>query len=236
MPSPIKVLHRRDGMGYCLGKKWSFCVPEDQVVLMDIENNAYVMLPPSLGASFERLRKQEPLDCGDVSYLEALVRAGIIEQQEAEGSITHCSLPVAPERGFDEQDLASWSVRDMALAILALGKTRHALHQCSFAEILAEIRDAKCRADATVAGSEDRRAREIASAFYRMNAYVTRYDQCLLRSLAMIRCLLANRVPADLMFGVATRPFRAHCWVQHRDLVLNDTLEGIRNYTPILVI
>ncbi|WDF74228.1 lasso peptide biosynthesis B2 protein [Novosphingobium sp. KACC 22771] len=222
-------------MGYSLGETWSFCIPEEQVVLMDIERNAYVALPPSLAPSFERLRRHEALDGDDIRCVDALIRTGILVQNAPDGAVTPCSLPMEPVRGFDAQDLLGWSLRDCLQATFALGKARNALLHHNLAGILAEIRDQQTGANCVSAVHTDLRARAVASAFYRMNAFVTRYDQCLLRSLAMIRCLLASRVQANLIFGVATRPFRAHCWVQQGDLVLNDTLEGIRNYTPILV-
>lgn len=223
-------------MGYRLGKNWSFCVPEEQVVLMDVASNTYVMLPPSLAASFERLCSPEPLDDRDAQPLEKLIRTGIIAQQKTDGVLVPCSLPVEPVRGFEEQDRLGWSTHDMLRAILALGRTRHLLHHHDFAGTLARIRERKHGSGVVMAAGEDHRALQIASTFDRLNALVTRHDQCLLRSLAMIDCLLANGVRANLVFAVATRPFRAHCWVQHGDLVLNDTLEGIGNYTPILVI
>ncbi len=40
----------------------------------------------------------------------------------------------------------------------------------------------------------------------------------------------------DLIFGVSMRPFRSHCWVQVGDIVINDRLDNIRNFTPILVL
>lgn len=223
-------------MGYSLGEQWSFCVPEDQVILMDIERNAYVMLPPSLALAFERLRRRDPLDGQDVRSLEVLVQSGIIAQQQTDSAVNHCALPIQPKRGFEEQDLLGWSLRDFLHATRALGRVRHALRHHNLAGILAQIREQQPGSRSASVANADLCAREIASAFYRMNALVTRHDQCLLRSLAMIRCLQAGKVEANLIFGVATRPFRAHCWVQHRDLVLNDTLEGIRNYTPILVV
>ncbi|NOW48417.1 hypothetical protein FHW96_004605 [Novosphingobium sp. SG751A] len=211
-------------------------MPEEQVILMDIASNAYVMLPPSLAASFDRLCRQEPLDDRDTQGMAMLLQAGIFVQQEEQGAILPCSLPVEPTCGFDERDLPGWSARDLLQAILALGRARYALRQHDLAGILVRIRDQKESFSGAARPSTDRRARAIAAAFYRLNALVTRYDQCLLRSLAMMHCLLANRVPANLVFGVATRPFRAHCWLQHGGLVLNDTLEGIGNYTPILVV
>ena len=39
-----------------------------------------------------------------------------------------------------------------------------------------------------------------------------------------------------LVFAVMTRPFAAHCWVQLDETVLNDRLDHVRKFTPILVV
>jgi hypothetical protein len=31
------------------------------------------------------------------------------------------------------------------------------------------------------------------------------------------------------------RPFHAHCWVQHEDAVVGDTVEHVSQFTPIMV-
>jgi hypothetical protein len=35
---------------------------------------------------------------------------------------------------------------------------------------------------------------------------------------------------------VKLEPFGAHCWIQDDDTVLNDTVEVVRQYTPVLVV
>ena len=41
---------------------------------------------------------------------------------------------------------------------------------------------------------------------------------------------------ARWVFGVRTWPFRAHCWLQRGEVVLDDDLETLVPLTPILVI
>lgn len=62
------------------------------------------------------------------------------------------------------------------------------------------------------------------------------HDQCLVRALALARHATAAGYGIDLVFGVKLRPFEAHCWVEHQGLVLDDHLDHVRRYTPILVI
>lgn len=57
---------------------------------------------------------------------------------------------------------------------------------------------------------------------------------CLYDSLTLVEFLRYNGVFATLAIGVLTNPFEAHAWVQMHDVVLNDTVEHVREYTPIL--
>jgi hypothetical protein len=38
------------------------------------------------------------------------------------------------------------------------------------------------------------------------------------------------------VFGVREAPFTAHCWVQDGAVVLNDHLENVDLYTPIMTV
>jgi hypothetical protein len=58
---------------------------------------------------------------------------------------------------------------------------------------------------------------------------------CLFDSLGLLHFLAQFRHFPRWIFGVKLEPFAAHCWVQSGDTVLNDTVEVVRQYTPILV-
>jgi hypothetical protein len=59
---------------------------------------------------------------------------------------------------------------------------------------------------------------------------------CLFDSLALFDILIRHRVRVDWIYGVQAEPFEAHCWLQTGDLVVNDTLERIAPFTPIMVV
>lgn len=72
--------------------------------------------------------------------------------------------------------------------------------------------------------------------FDAVDALLPRADRCLARSLAYLRlCHLRGWCPT-LVIGVQLRPFAAHCWIQDADVVLNDDLENVASFTPILTI
>jgi hypothetical protein len=60
------------------------------------------------------------------------------------------------------------------------------------------------------------------------------YNRCLFTSLALSEFLAHSRLFPQVIFGVLATPFEAHCWLQYRGVVLNDTLEHVRAYVPIM--
>jgi hypothetical protein len=59
---------------------------------------------------------------------------------------------------------------------------------------------------------------------------------CLFDSLVASEFFLRHRIPTTLYLGVQSKPFGAHAWVQWHDVVVNDTVENVRRYTPIMSI
>jgi Transglutaminase-like superfamily len=64
----------------------------------------------------------------------------------------------------------------------------------------------------------------------------TAKDRCLFDSLALIEFLAAFRWFPTWIIGVTTRPFKAHSWIQNEGLILNDRLETVELYSPILAV
>jgi hypothetical protein len=59
---------------------------------------------------------------------------------------------------------------------------------------------------------------------------------CLYDSLALVEFLAHYRLFPQWVFGVMAEPFAAHCWVQQDDRVLNDSVDYVRGFTPIMVV
>jgi hypothetical protein len=82
---------------------------------------------------------------------------------------------------------------------------------------------------------ECRRAIEAAGRLERLRPLVPRSGRCLPYSLLLLHFLKLRGVEADWVFGVRTHPFEAHCWVDVGGVVLNDSLEHVRWFTPIAI-
>jgi hypothetical protein len=61
-------------------------------------------------------------------------------------------------------------------------------------------------------------------------------NQCLRNSLTLLEFLARYGLYPTWAFGVRMNPWGAHSWVQEGPIVLNDTIESVRGYTPILTI
>lgn len=58
-------------------------------------------------------------------------------------------------------------------------------------------------------------------------------DECLFRSLFLVRFLALSGIPSELVIGVRTSPFLAHCWAEANGEVLNEHLETTLRFTKI---
>jgi hypothetical protein len=89
------------------------------------------------------------------------------------------------------------------------------------------------RAHAAV--SQDEIVRQTAL-FARWLPWVPNQGACLYRASFLRRFLAESGLTADWVFGVTTWPFSAHCWLQAGDLLLDDDLDRVATYTPLMVV
>jgi len=61
-------------------------------------------------------------------------------------------------------------------------------------------------------------------------------DACLFDALSLSEFLAGYGFFPRWVFGVQSRPFGAHCWLQLNGVVLNDSVDHVKRYTPIMVV
>jgi Transglutaminase-like superfamily len=109
-----------------------------------------------------------------------------------------------------------------------------------------QLRNHPFRSVVTVVGGRKRakrngpldieRARSLVAVFDSLRLFYPRSYQCLFDSLALIHFLARFALYPDWVFGVTAEPFEAHCWVQSGNVVLNDTVERVSAFTPIMYV
>lgn len=120
-------------------------------------------------------------------------------------------------------------VRDGLVALWDLARTYRGR---SFAQVLAAARAGPSRR--LVDRPSD--LHELLDGFQRWAPYAPVTYKCLLRSFLLLRFLHRHGQDAAWVFGVTTWPFEAHCWLQVEDMVLDDELDRVVRYTPIMVL
>ncbi len=226
--------------GFSLNNTVHFCRADGTFIFLDCRTNRYACLKPEQASQF-----QEILDAGGSagslssrtrSFAGYLVRSGILVErpgaacslQETPGPRTRASLldeRQTSDRGaliaipaMARSVLSAWRLTrqsDMTLAMEAVRNWRSRTHRHSSAY--------------------GRDARQITLAFHDLTPFFfTAHDACLFRSLALMRFLTLHGCSADWVFGVCYCPFLAHCWVERDGEILNDYLENVSAYRPIL--
>lgn len=209
----------------------SYCDVGGRLVFLDTVADRYFCLDPVAGAGFRRIAEgAEDLDADShrLDPLGLLTRSPIGTRPQA------CAAPPRPTRSLLDSPPTAAGFRATlgALASLQTARLRFRLQPLSAA--LAAFARAKRGAPARANGP-DNLARETAG-FRKAELFATTADACLSHSYAIGRHLIARRVDAALVLGVRLGPFAAHCWVQHGDCLVNDRLDMVSTFTPILAL
>ena len=122
-------------------------------------------------------------------------------------------------------------IRDVVEAWFHVVRARRAIRSRPLRQIVAEV-------NARHADLEDdpSRTEALAAAFLRARALVPVRPSCLQDTLALDGWLAARSATASLVFGVKLDPFAAHCWMQADRVVLNDAVDTIAEFAPVLVV
>jgi len=204
---------------------------EDDLVLLHVTADAYHCVPGAAG-EIRLLDDGWGLDIADAAVRADLAAAALIEpacrrdQLPARKRVTPPGRSALrslhePPRATDIVDILA------ALADLAHGYWRRPFHRIVEQVRVRERRGDRLASDEIVA---------LADRFHRWIPYTPVSGKCLLRSYMLRGFLRRHGQQVDWVFGVRTWPFQAHCWLQAGDLVLDDEVERVSAYAPILVL
>ncbi len=204
----------------------AFCVIDNRAVFLDIDGDRYFCLPSKLNQAFLDGLSQ-PNGLKDEAR-ERLAQVGVLT-----GPFTE-SFPSQPRVCSPAQDLKPGNPRRFLLsAAVAQSRMRFRLRRWSFSRIIqAERRRQKTHRS----GGEPLEACQLYGSFRTLTPWFGEEDQCLARALAFRMIAMKHGHDASLVIGVKLDPFAAHCWIQDGPRLLNDRLERVRLFTPILAL
>ncbi|MFJ2995504.1 lasso peptide biosynthesis B2 protein [Pandoraea sp. NPDC087047] len=224
------------------------CVRDRQVVLLDLKQNRYFLLDATKVGAFTHLIHGWPADwtspdspeIGRLSHLiSTLLQRGMLTTVLREGWDAVQPVQLAsPAIGLiDEQENLRPRIRasDLFAFLVAAGYAKFALHFLPFERIISRVRLRRMASASDGNPPSVERLRELVEIFLLLRIFLfSSRNACLFNSLTLLEFLARYRVLPDWVFGVQVTPFAAHCWLQWENLILNDSLETVCGYTPIM--
>jgi hypothetical protein len=223
-------------MGFVLERDISFCQSGGRVIFLDLQRDRYFCLGREAEGAFKRLAAGEALTASEAAALTAAGRQGWLSRVEGSPCVpVACARPPDVRETALEERGSRPDLRCLPPILFDLVAARRDLRRRKLKDIVRHLEGRKA-ATKLVAARSTERVQRIAATFQWSGLLSTLHDQCLPRSLAMMRHLVRHGHRPMLVFAVMTRPFAAHCWVQLGETVLNDQLDHVRKFTPILVV
>ena len=236
---------------YALADHVFVCLNGEHLVLLDLKEDRYWALEAAQTAGLGVLVDGWPVGAPagaqstdspspeTTAAIEVLLGRGLLVQSIPPGKAATPVTATLPMRDLIyETDvssgprLGSWFTFLTASAFAKL-----ALRTWPFERVIRRARQRKELLGPKASPLDAERARKLVEAFARYRVFLfSSKDECLYDSSALLEFLARYGIYPDWVFGVQTRPFAAHCWVQHGDIVFNDTVEHVRGYTPIMVV
>ncbi len=202
----------------------------DDLVLLDVRRDSYFCLPQAgqgldLAVGDRRLGRMDPDLAGD------LAAAGLVE---AGGPVSRQMAWAPPTVDLLSHSLPKPSVSEIASLAASLATMALNYRRRSFAELLAKAQERHMRVGSEAADPEI--GMRAALAFRTLLPWSPVQGACLFQAFLLLDYLGRRGQIADWVFGVRTWPFSAHCWLQSGVAVLNDTVDRVRAYQPILIV
>ena len=208
-----------------------------QMVLLDLRQSRYHAVPPPVRDVLRQVMCGQVLGPSPSRIGALLVDHGLLNQRAGHA---RCDRQAPPLRDDEGSALAiaegrcslGWFARLLVLQIASAW----ALRVQSLETLVARLACMRANIAGHGAGDAEAARDAIVRAFRATHRVIPPRNRCFMKSIALFKALTAAGVGVDLVVGVRAAPFFAHCWVQHQGHLLDDTVERVRLFTPILTI
>jgi hypothetical protein len=208
----------------------SYGLVRGRPVFLDLRRDRYVALEPAAEAAFSKLLAH-PGGSHDPEERARLLATGLFAPADKASPLA--PVQIAPvEREPPETDAPGRTLPGDILSLWwRLVRARHMLATRPLERVLAEARrtNTKRMTAAPDLGPLAARCRAARS-------FIPLHPRCLPDTLAAAGWLATRGLGVTIVLGVALDPFSAHCWLQSGDTVLNDRLDIVTGFTPVLAL
>jgi len=212
------------------------CSVGERVIILDITENRYFALPSEGVEDFRRLvfRNGEDFPGSDAAVSPLIQKGYLVQNFDPETAFPTINISPA----MIDHESSSLSQLHLPTFLLALAWEliiSWRLRRCALSTVIEK--SSQIRRDKIVS-RETRflRIQRAVTAFAHTGLIFGRTDRCLPRSLAMYSLCRSLGVSIYFVIGVRSDPFAAHAWTQDDHRILNDSVEQVGHYSPILVL
>lgn len=205
---------------------------DGDLVLLDARRNAYFCVPRASAVALKPILSGNHRSRPDAEMLDELEAAGLF------GLIDGRGAPAAPARRavtdlgqFAGARARATPMRCWRLSV-AVASAQFALRARAPEHWLGAV----ARRNAALTKADTPLVHALARFAVDSQPIFPRTARCLPSSMSMINFLHSYGYAVRWVFGVRTYPFEAHCWVEAGGVVLNDSVEHIRSFTPIVAV
>jgi len=211
-------------IGYQLKSHVRACIDGDSVVFLDLRRDRYWSAALDAAPRISGLTHKAGVSNVKTARLIAL---DLIEANEG-AAATFDARPRAPEVKIDFSRNVRTSLSEQAWFWLACASASHALRTRRLDLTLASLDARKRRLRAARVAAHD-----AVGAFEALRPWYPHKRVCLFDALALAHFLVSQGVSPDLVFGVRTAPFAAHCWIEIDGALAGDASDHCASFTPI---
>ena len=224
---------------FYLSKHTFFCFADEHYVFLDLHNDEYMCLGREQTRVFKTLLDGNRPTGESADIVQTLLDRKLLVADESEGKRPVPLTAHAPEtnlvtdtdkprpaigpvhvyRFFAASATASWNLRWRSIE-----------------QTVQQVERRKRRRRDALTPVDNATITELFRIFQALRPFYPRPYLCLFDSLALLHFLARFDVYPEWVYGVKLEPWGAHCWVQSGDLVVNDIVDNVNGYTPIMSI
>ena len=210
------------------------CLVGGRSIFLDLERDRYFALAKPLDDAFQHILSDPAGVSADEGAVSQLREAGILVATGALSTRLLTDTWKQPRISLYDAILPGSSSWWPVLETTAHHLIVIAMLRCKPIKSLLQERAARKRRLLQPARGPEVLLGTIISRLWASEKIMSPHGRCLSNSIMVFDELLRCGYTAELYFGVSNTPFSAHCWVQIDDMLINDTLENVALYTPLL--
>lgn len=212
-----------------------FCLTDRCAIFLDLAANRYFGLTGTADLALRRIIAGDMLDPDLENALRPLLAKGLLANVDEARPLSPVTNP-PPEASLDAIGVPP-TIGDTMLALGLYARVVVEMHISGLKVMVRRRRARKAVAvGSNAAWDGPHVTRQVVAAHRSVDQLVGAADRCLARSFALADHLAIKGICPDLVIGVRTGAFAAHCWVQQGQILLNDELDRVRLFAPILIL